>query len=156
MERIRLSLTVTGLIDRLPDIFSATMVKHGKPAPDLFLHAAREMAGRRRHICLVIEDSPAGIAAAKAAGMTVFAFTGGSHADLQRLSRRTSTGFRLTCVFDDMRGFDTPCPQSKSGRDAGLMRDHVVAVDIGTGSARAGVFDRRGQLLAQAPSIRSR
>lgn len=66
MERIRLSLSVTGLLDRLPDIFSATMVKRGKPAPDLFLHAARQM-----HVepeaCLVIEDSPAGIAAAKAA-----------------------------------------------------------------------------------------
>ena len=38
MERIRLSLGVTGLLDRLePDIFSATMVKRGKPAPDLFL-----------------------------------------------------------------------------------------------------------------------
>jgi HAD superfamily hydrolase (TIGR01509 family) len=80
VERIRLSLSVTGLLDKLPNIFSATMVKHGKPAPDLFLHAAREM-----HIdpadCLVIEDSPAGIEAAKAAGMTVFAFTGGSHAN---------------------------------------------------------------------------
>ncbi|KQV66291.1 HAD family hydrolase [Rhizobium sp. Root1220] len=80
VERIRLSLTVTGLIDRLPNIFSATMVRHGKPAPDLFLHAAREM-----HVdpvnCVVIEDSPAGIEAAKAAGMTVFAFTGGSHAN---------------------------------------------------------------------------
>jgi HAD superfamily hydrolase (TIGR01509 family) len=80
VERIRLSLSVTGLLDKLPNIFSATMVKHGKPAPDLFLHAAREM-----HVdpadCLVIEDSPAGIEAAKAAGMTVFAFTGGSHAN---------------------------------------------------------------------------
>lgn len=80
VERIRLSLTVTGLIDRLPDIFSATMVKNGKPAPDLFLHAAREMHVEPAN-CVVIEDSPAGIEAAKAAGMTVFAFTGGSHAN---------------------------------------------------------------------------
>ncbi|OWV83446.1 hydrolase [Rhizobium sp. R72] len=80
VERIRLSLTVTGLIDRLPDIFSATMVKHGKPAPDLFLHAAREMNVDPAN-CVVVEDSPAGIEAAKAAGMTVFAFTGGSHAN---------------------------------------------------------------------------
>ncbi len=53
VERIRLSLTVTGLIDKLPNIFSASMVKNGKPAPDLFLHAAREMQCRseelRRH-----------------------------------------------------------------------------------------------------------
>ena len=80
VERIRLSLTVTGLIDRLPDIFSATMVKHGKPAPDLFLHAAHEMNVEPAN-CVVVEDSPAGIEAAKAAGMRVFAFTGGSHAN---------------------------------------------------------------------------
>lgn len=79
MERIRLSLTVTGLIDRFdPNIFSAAMVTRGKPAPDLFLHAAERM-GRTPSACIVIEDSPAGIEAAKAAGMTVFAFTGGSH-----------------------------------------------------------------------------
>ncbi|AJD42898.1 HAD family hydrolase [Rhizobium sp. SEMIA 4085] len=92
VERIRLSLTVTGLIDKLPNIFSASMVKNGKPAPDLFLHAAREMQVDPED-CLVIEDSPAGIEAAQAAGMTVFAFTGGSHAnfagyraELERLS----------------------------------------------------------------------
>jgi beta-phosphoglucomutase-like phosphatase (HAD superfamily) len=43
-ERIRVSLTVTGLIERFaPNIFSATMVEHGKPAPDLFLHPAWSM-----------------------------------------------------------------------------------------------------------------
>jgi HAD superfamily hydrolase (TIGR01509 family) len=82
MERIRLSLNVTGLLNRLePDIFSATMVEHGKPAPDLFLYAAGRM-GVAPKACIVVEDSPAGIEAAKAAGMTVFAFTGGSHAHL--------------------------------------------------------------------------
>ncbi|WP_119941221.1 HAD family hydrolase [Neorhizobium sp. NCHU2750] len=81
-ERIRLSLTLTGLIDRLePHIFSASMVKNGKPAPDLFLHAADEM-GIAPENCIVIEDSPAGIEAAQRAGMTVFAFTGGSHASV--------------------------------------------------------------------------
>ena len=79
-ERIRYSLGLTGLIDKFePHVFSATMVKNGKPAPDLFLHAARQMGTDPRQ-CIVIEDSPAGIAAAKAAGMAVFAFTGGSHA----------------------------------------------------------------------------
>jgi len=51
-----------------------------QPAPDLFLYAADQMHVEPRD-CIVIEDSPAGIAAAKAAGMTVFAFTGGSHAN---------------------------------------------------------------------------
>ncbi|QND48372.1 HAD family hydrolase [Rhizobium lusitanum] len=93
LERIRLSLGVTGLLERLePSIFSASMVKRGKPAPDLFLYAAEQM-GVAPKDCIVIEDSPAGIMAARAAGMTVFAFTGGSHAhspsyraELERLS----------------------------------------------------------------------
>ncbi|WP_088342693.1 MULTISPECIES: HAD family hydrolase [Rhodomicrobium] len=79
-ERIRLSLDVTGLRPFFGDhIFSASMVTHGKPAPDLFLHAAREMRIAPAR-CIVIEDSPAGVDAAKRAGMPVFAFTGGSHA----------------------------------------------------------------------------
>lgn len=82
VERIKLSLTVTGLIGKLPHIFSASMVKNGKPAPDLFLHAAREMQVEPEN-CVVVEDSPAGIEAAKAAGMRVFAFTGGSHANFE-------------------------------------------------------------------------
>lgn len=93
LERIRLSLGVTGLLERLePNIFSASMVKRGKPAPDLFLFAAEKMGVAPRN-CIVVEDSPAGIMAARAAGMTVFAFTGGSHAhspsyraELERLS----------------------------------------------------------------------
>ena len=68
LERIRLSLEVTGLRDLFePHIFSASMVKRGKPAPDLFLHVAREM-GVAPENCTVIEDSPAGITAAKAGG----------------------------------------------------------------------------------------
>jgi beta-phosphoglucomutase-like phosphatase (HAD superfamily) len=54
------------------------MVKHGKPAPDLFLFAADRMATPPAR-CLVIEDSVAGVTAGKAAGMTVLGFTGGSH-----------------------------------------------------------------------------
>jgi HAD superfamily hydrolase (TIGR01509 family) len=79
-ERIRLSLSLTGLIDKFePHIFSASMVKNGKPAPDLFLHAASQM-GVQPQDCVVIEDSPAGIEAAHRAGMAVFAFVGASHA----------------------------------------------------------------------------
>jgi HAD superfamily hydrolase (TIGR01509 family) len=79
-ERIAKSLDVTGLFSRFaPRVFSATMVARGKPAPDLFLHAAARL-GFPPERCIVIEDSPAGIQAARAAGMTVFAFSGGSHA----------------------------------------------------------------------------
>ncbi|MNZ72165.1 6-phosphogluconate phosphatase [compost metagenome] len=100
-ERIRYSLGLTGLIDKFePHVFSATMVKNGKPAPDLFLHAAREMGADPRH-CIVIEDSPAGIAAAKAAGMGVFAFTGGSHARFPAF-REKIAGLGADAVFDAM------------------------------------------------------
>ncbi|MGF0540379.1 HAD family hydrolase [Agrobacterium sp. ES01] len=80
IERIELSLKVCGLKPRFnPPIYSASMVANGKPAPDLFLFAAKRM-GRAPEDCVVIEDSPAGIQAAKAAGMRVLAFTGGGHA----------------------------------------------------------------------------
>ena len=101
-ERIRLSLEVAGILDLLePHIYSATMVANGKPAPDLFLYAAREM-GARPENCIVIEDSPAGIEAAKSAGMRVYAFAGGSHAEAGGL-RQAFGLLEPDLVFDDMR-----------------------------------------------------
>ncbi|WP_309083578.1 HAD family hydrolase [Chelativorans sp.] len=101
-ERIRLSLSVTGLLEKLePRIFSSTMVKNGKPAPDLFLHAARTM-GVAPSGCVVIEDSTAGIEAAKRAGMRVLAFVGGSHAPRCAL-REAVSALDPDLVFDDMR-----------------------------------------------------
>ena len=79
VERIEFSLRRTGLFDLFAGrIFSSTMVEHGKPAPDLFLYAAARM-GAAPDRCVVIEDSPSGVRAAKAAGMTAVGFTGGSH-----------------------------------------------------------------------------
>lgn len=98
-ERIRLALQTTGLLDRLePHIFSASMVKRGKPAPDLFLHAAATM-GYRPEQCIVVEDSPAGVQAAQAAGMKVLLFTGGTHA-LQQIYQE-----EVARIFPD-RSFD--------------------------------------------------
>jgi HAD superfamily hydrolase (TIGR01509 family) len=78
-ERIALSLELTGLAGRFAGhVFGAEMVARGKPAPDLFLHAAKTM-GAAPERCLVIEDSGAGIAGGRAAGMTVWGFAGGSH-----------------------------------------------------------------------------
>lgn len=78
-EKIHHSLNLTKLLDRFDGhLFSATQVGHGKPAPDLFLHAAASM-GVAPKTCTVIEDSPAGVTAGKAAGMRVLGFTGGSH-----------------------------------------------------------------------------
>ncbi|WP_439652192.1 HAD family hydrolase [Neorhizobium galegae] len=100
-ERIRLSLTLTGLIDKLePNIFSAAMVKRGKPAPDLFLHAASEMGADPKD-CIVIEDSPAGIEAGHSAGMSVFAFVGGSHASVPGYRERIDM-LSPEVVFDAM------------------------------------------------------
>ncbi|MBA5778055.1 HAD family hydrolase [Stappia sp. F7233] len=101
-ERIRLSLSVTGLLECFePHIYSASMVENGKPAPDLFLLAARSMGADPRD-CLVIEDSPAGIEAAQRAGMSVFAFTGGSHAGPSGLGATVST-LGPDRIFSDMR-----------------------------------------------------
>ena len=60
------------------NLFSAADVTHGKPAPDIFLHAAGRM-GVSADACLVLEDSTSGIMGALAAGMTAVGFLGGSH-----------------------------------------------------------------------------
>lgn len=74
-EKIRFTLGMCGLRSHFPDgrIFSATDVAHGKPAPDLFLHAAATL-GHEPAECVVIEDSPLGVAAARAAGMRVLGY----------------------------------------------------------------------------------
>jgi HAD superfamily hydrolase (TIGR01509 family) len=78
-ERIRTSLSLVKLYDRFtPHVFSARQVKHGKPAPDLFLFAAAQMQVAPAR-CLVIEDSLPGVIAARAAGMTALGFHGGGH-----------------------------------------------------------------------------
>jgi HAD superfamily hydrolase (TIGR01509 family) len=80
-EKIRWTLGHTGLLDRFDDrIFSATEVEHGKPAPDLFLHAAARM-GWDPAECAVVEDSPAGVEAALAAGMTALGYAGWTPAE---------------------------------------------------------------------------
>jgi HAD superfamily hydrolase (TIGR01509 family) len=91
-ERIRAGLSQVGLFDRFhPHIFSATMVERGKPAPDLFLYAAAQMAvapGR----CVVIEDSLPGMVAAVAAGMIPVGFTGGGHCRRDHAARLAAAG----------------------------------------------------------------
>lgn len=80
-DRIALSLDVTGLAPFFGNhVFSAEQVAHGKPAPDLFLLAASAMGVATRD-SIVIEDSPAGVCAARRAGMGIIGFAGASHAD---------------------------------------------------------------------------
>tara|TARA_R110002020_G_scaffold124705_14_gene281826 strand:+ start:1255 stop:1938 length:684 start_codon:yes stop_codon:yes gene_type:complete len=100
-ERIHLSLELTGLLPWFtPHIYSATMVENGKPAPDLFLHAAAAMGVPPEH-CLVIEDSPAGVTAALSAGMRVFGYVGGGHAEPSGL-RPALEALSPDIVYDDM------------------------------------------------------
>ncbi|GAA3254284.1 HAD family hydrolase [Streptomyces lavendulae] len=75
-ERIRVGHRSAGLGEWFEEewIFSAEDVGRGKPAPDLFLHAA-DMMGVAPARCVVVEDSPLGVEAARAAGMDVLAYT---------------------------------------------------------------------------------
>jgi HAD superfamily hydrolase (TIGR01509 family) len=100
-EKIRHGLTCAGLYDILaPHIFSATQVKRGKPAPDLFLFAAEQMRASPEG-CVVIEDSVPGITGALAAGMSVLGFHGGSHCRPGHADKLRAAG--AATVFDDMR-----------------------------------------------------
>jgi len=77
--RLTRCLEATGLARYFDGkIYSAALVEHGKPAPDLFLYAAQQM-GAEPATCLVLEDSVTGVQGAVAAGMAVVGFTGASH-----------------------------------------------------------------------------
>jgi HAD superfamily hydrolase (TIGR01509 family) len=109
-DRIRASLETTGLLRFFePRLFSASDVAHGKPAPDLFLRAAAR-TGVVPAECIVVEDSPAGVAAAKAAGMTAIGFVGGTHAGPELAPKLIAAGART--VITDMR----------------MLKDTVVAI----------------------------
>ena len=101
IERTRTVLRIVGYAEMFePNVFSGAEVARGKPAPDLFLHAAACM-GATAGGCLVIEDSVAGVTAAKRAGMTAFGFTGGAHLAGGAYGQRLcAAGAAL--VFDDM------------------------------------------------------
>ena len=100
-QRMRVTLGRTQLYDRFaPNIFSASQVANGKPAPDLFLFAARQMNVAPER-CIVIEDSAAGIAGALAAGMPVLGFHGGSHCREGYGKKLQDAGAAM--IFDDMR-----------------------------------------------------
>ncbi|MFJ4997293.1 HAD family hydrolase [Microbacterium sp. NPDC088619] len=94
--KIRRNLAQTGLLPRFAGrIFSADDVANGKPAPDLFLHAA-ERLGVDPERCVVVEDSRFGAQAARAAGMRVLGYAGGL-TPAEWLEREGAT------VFTDMR-----------------------------------------------------
>jgi HAD superfamily hydrolase (TIGR01509 family) len=101
LDRIRVSLETAGLLRFFePNLFSAHDVPRGKPAPDLFLHVADKM-GIQASDCIVVEDSPVGVAAAVAAGMTPIGFVGGSHVHPQLPAQLAAAG--ASVVIADMR-----------------------------------------------------
>ena len=100
-EKIRRGLCCAGLYEQFaPHIFSAADVKRGKPAPDLFLFAAERM-GAKPECCVVVEDSVPGVTGARAAGMTVLGFHGGSHCGAGHAETLRNAGAHET--FGDMR-----------------------------------------------------
>jgi HAD superfamily hydrolase (TIGR01509 family) len=99
VERATVSLEVTGLLPVFAGrVFCASMVAKGKPAPDLFLHAAKSF-GADPARCLVVEDSEVGLLAGRNAGMAVWRFVGGSHFDAAARAAPADPGIR---VFESM------------------------------------------------------
>jgi HAD superfamily hydrolase (TIGR01509 family) len=95
-EKMQTTLGVTGLLPRFQNrIFSVTEVARGKPFPDVFLYAAAKL-GFAPSDCAVVEDSPAGVAAGVAAGMTVYGYCA-----LMPQHRLQEAGAHYT--FDSMR-----------------------------------------------------
>lgn len=95
-EKMQTTLGITGLLPRFAGrIFSITQVARGKPAPDVYLFAARQL-GAEPSACVVVEDTPPGVQAGVAAGMTVFGFC--AHTPKDKLE---AAGAHRT--FDDLR-----------------------------------------------------
>ncbi|MEP3276933.1 MAG: HAD family hydrolase [Stappiaceae bacterium] len=115
--RVKMSLEMIDLLDECEDVlYTSSQVRRGKPAPDLFLHVAKEMQVEPS-ACLVIEDSMPGIRAALAAGMTVWHFTGGSH--LQRSCAQLTKGVvphHTFSTFDDFFKLEPGLKQIKRNR----------------------------------------
>ncbi|HET8609034.1 MAG TPA: HAD family hydrolase [Burkholderiales bacterium] len=115
VEKMRTTLGVTGLLKYFENrLFSATQVAHGKPHPDIYLYAAQQMDADPVR-CLVVEDSPVGVEAGTAAGMTVFGY-----AEIMEPRRLLAAGAVTT--FHNM----AQLPQLIAER--GSACDHSVAV----------------------------
>ena len=84
-----------------PHVYSADLVPRGKPHPDIFLHTAAALAVEPAR-CLVLEDSANGVLAGRAAGMTVWGFTGGGHCDAATGARLLAAGAeRVVCDWPE-------------------------------------------------------
>ena len=103
--RVARTLAVLDLAQRFgADVFTASQVARGKPAPDLFLLAAREL-GVDPADCVILEDSPHGVTGALRAGSRAVGFVGGTHLDNRRAEHAAllrATG--AAPVLDSMNG----------------------------------------------------
>jgi HAD superfamily hydrolase (TIGR01509 family) len=96
MAKMDITLGSSGLMPRVAGrIYNSAMVKNGKPAPDLFLYAAKSM-GARPADCIVVEDSVAGVTAGVAAGMRVMAYAAHTYVDREGMRRAGGE------LFEDM------------------------------------------------------
>lgn len=115
-RRLALSLRASGLASYFEErCFTASEVQKGKPAPDLFLHAAAKMGAAPRN-CLVIEDSEQGVRAGLAAGMQVWHFAGGCH---------VLAGYRLPGDVVPHRGVPAMPALGDAFRELGLSSLHL-------------------------------
>ncbi len=112
--KLKMGLSFVGLYEYFapdpsqPNVVSAAYVAQGKPSPDVFIYAAGAMRTPVDR-CLVIEDSLPGVRAARAAGMRVFGFTGGSHCRAGHGERLMAAGAEL--VLASMAALEQAAPE---------------------------------------------
>ena len=127
LDRTRAALRIVGYAGLFePNVFSAAEVARGKPAPDLFLHAAARL-GATAAACLVIEDSEPGVVAARRAGMTAFGFVGAAHSAGEAYGQRLRAA-GAAVVFDDMRALPRLIGEERQRR-----RAEALIADAATG-----------------------
>jgi HAD superfamily hydrolase (TIGR01509 family) len=133
--KLRLGLEITGLLEKFePNIFSASSVPRGKPAPDIFLYAAEKM-GVQPSAAIVVEDSVAGVKAGVSAGMRVIGFVGGSHCgpDHREMLMNAGAEFIVSDLAEisSLIVFASPNPQkSHSKMEPASMSEAIKPVKV--------------------------
>ena len=104
-RHMELGLKAAGLFPRVAGrLFSAKLVPHPKPAPDVYLHAARAMNADPSR-CVVVEDTPTGVRAGVAAGMRVYGYVGGPQSTAEELLALGATAFTRMRELPGLLGF---------------------------------------------------
>jgi HAD superfamily hydrolase (TIGR01509 family) len=105
-RHMRIGLGASGLMPLVDGrLFSAAEVACPKPAPDVYLHAATTM-GFAPERCAVVEDTPTGVKAGVAAGMTVFGYAGGPQSDARALAALGATPFARMSALPALLGLE--------------------------------------------------